>query len=90
MRYQVVHAGRLYEIEAPTGSRIEGREGDLRLLVPTEAGSIAGPELAPRALIRAAKDHLYGLECVRSIPLEPQAAGLAPSPARSLLALESA
>lgn len=67
MLYQVIQSGWTHEIEAPSGCRVlETRPGHQALLIP---GGLAGGDdeyLEPRVVVRAAKDHLFGLSRLRS------------------------
>lgn len=71
MIYQVIQAGWVYEIEAPLGCCVEGPlEGEPYLRVGGNGVSGTVSFLTPRAVVRAAKDHLLGLNCTRSWRLE--------------------
>ncbi len=75
MIYQVIQAGWVYEIEAPLGCCVEGpRGGEPYLRIGGDGVSGTTSLLTPRAIVRAAKDHLLGLNCTRSwrIDLEHQ------------------
>ncbi|MFO0952656.1 MAG: hypothetical protein U0835_16220 [Isosphaeraceae bacterium] len=62
MVYQVIDSGWLYEVDSEGHCHVEGDgQGGLVLVVEDD-----GERLAPRALVRAAKDRLLGLTCGRS------------------------
>jgi hypothetical protein len=69
MVYQVIQAGWVYEIEAPGGWRLEGSNGDACLRYDPAPASSTSHLLVPRAVVRAAKDHLYGMSCSRAWPV---------------------
>lgn len=82
MIYQVIQAGWVYEIEAPGGCQVEDRAGDEPCLrVGSEAGSEPDSLLTPRAMVRAAKDHLHGLNCTRAWRIDVDHEEPAPAPA---------
>lgn len=65
MLYQVIEAGRVFEIEAPGCCRIEqAHDGRSVLMVPA-VDAEAVERLEPHAIVRAAKDRLLGLSCSR-------------------------
>jgi hypothetical protein len=74
MLFQVTQAGWVYEIEAPAGSHLMSQDpADTRLLVQSETAE--APEVvlsSPRALVRAAKDHMLGLSCLRAWRLDAE------------------
>jgi hypothetical protein len=67
MLCRVLHAGWWYELEVPPESRLVLGGAEPLLVIGHEPGTVVG--MAPRALVRAAKDHLLGLACCRSGPI---------------------
>lgn len=67
----VIQAGWLYQDRRP-GREPRGKPaGGHHTLVVAEG---AGEAVTPRAVVRAAKDHVLGLSCARSRPLGPSGA----------------
>lgn len=71
MLYQVIHGGWLYEIEAPQGAHVEfGEARSPELVIPGPECEGGEEHLKIPAVIRAAKDHLFGLTRLRAWKLD--------------------